>query len=107
MAGDFSILRTNLDSPYGLTNLLGSQTGQASFSILSNTFVRGNCRQPDVVWGGVYENDGQTNLLAFLNAGAGGSYGTVIEPCNSVQKFPSPQDHSIRRVVSAWWNVII
>ena len=32
-------------------------------------------------------------LLAFLNAGACGSYGTVTEPCNYLQKFPSPQDY--------------
>jgi len=28
--------------------------------------------------------------LAFLNAGAAGSYGTVAEPCNYPQKFPDP-----------------
>jgi hypothetical protein len=32
-------------------------------------------------------------LLVFLNAGASGSYGTVVEPCNYIQKFPSPQDY--------------
>ena len=44
--------------------------------------------------GYLYENSGgQTTLLAFMNAGACGSYGTVIEPCNYLQKFPSPQDY--------------
>ena len=28
-----------------------------------------------------------------LNSGAAGSYGTVIEPCAYLQKFPSPQDY--------------
>ena len=32
-------------------------------------------------------------MLAFLNAGASGSYGTVIEPCAYPQKFPLPQDY--------------
>ena len=32
-------------------------------------------------------------LLVFLNAGACSSYGTVVEPCNWLQKFPSPQDY--------------
>ena len=41
----------------------------------------------------IFENSGQTTLLVFLNAGASGSYGTVIEPCNWLQKFPSPQDY--------------
>ena len=45
-------------------------------------------------YGGVlYENYGQTTLLAFMNAGASGSYGTVTEPCAYLQKFPSPQDY--------------
>ena len=41
----------------------------------------------------IYETNDQTTLLAFLNAGACGSYGTVVEPCNCLQKFPSPQDY--------------
>ena len=94
VTGDFSILRTNLDSPYGLTNLLGSQTGLMLFNILSNAFVPGAIADSLTSYGGtLYENDGQTTLLAFMNAGAGGSYGTVFEPCNWLQKFPSPQDY--------------
>src|ERR1039457_7162149 len=34
---------------------------------------------------------GQTSLLAFINAGAAGSYGTVTEPSTNPQKFPDPQ----------------
>src|SRR5437016_12963406 len=30
-------------------------------------------------------------LQACMNAGAAGSYGTVTEPCNYFEKFPSPQ----------------
>lgn len=32
----------------------------------------------------------QTNVLDFLQAGFSGSYGTVVEPCNFVQKFSDP-----------------
>jgi len=35
----------------------------------------------------------KTSLLAFLNAGAAGSYGTVVEPCNYLEKFPDPMDY--------------
>ena len=35
----------------------------------------------------------QTTLLAFINAGAAGSYGTVTEPSGNPQKFPDPQDY--------------
>ena len=34
---------------------------------------------------------GQTSALAWIDAGATASYGTVSEPCNHVQKFPHPQ----------------
>jgi uncharacterized protein (TIGR03790 family) len=94
VAGDFSIQRTNSDSPYGLTNLLGYQTGLAAFNILSNMFVPGSIADSLTSYGGLlYQNSGQTSLLAFMNAGASGSYGTVTEPCNYLQKFPSPQDY--------------
>jgi len=33
---------------------------------------------------------GQTSALRWLEAGATGSYGTVVEPCAFTQKFPSP-----------------
>src|ERR1039457_3255562 len=31
--------------------------------------------------------------MAFINAGAAGSYGTVTEPTGSPQKFPDPQNY--------------
>ena len=43
--------------------------------------------------GQLYEQSGHTTALQFLNAGAAGSYGTVIEPCTYLAKFPSPQDY--------------
>jgi hypothetical protein len=43
--------------------------------------------------GDILENSGQTPLLAFLEAGAAGSYGTVVEPCNYTEKFPDPVDY--------------
>jgi hypothetical protein len=43
--------------------------------------------------GVILENNGQTPALAFLEAGASGSYGTVVEPCNYTQKFPDPVDY--------------
>jgi len=92
VTGNLSIARTNSDSPFGLTNLLGYQTGLATFNILSNAFGPGAIADSLTSYAGVlYENNGQTTLLAFMNAGACGSYGTVVEPCNYPQKFPSPE----------------
>jgi uncharacterized protein (TIGR03790 family) len=41
--------------------------------------------------GGVLSGDsGQMSALRWLEAGASGSYGAVVEPCNITQKFPDP-----------------
>jgi uncharacterized protein (TIGR03790 family) len=95
VTGDFSIQRTNLDSPYGLTNLLGCQTGLMQFDVSSNAFVPGALADSLTSYAGLIfgGSGGQTPLLVFLNAGASGSYGTVTEPCAYLQKFPSPQDY--------------
>jgi uncharacterized protein (TIGR03790 family) len=34
--------------------------------------------------------NGQMSALRWLEAGATGSYGTVVEPCNHISKFPNP-----------------
>ena len=52
LAGDFFIQRTNSDSPYGLTNLLGYQTGLAVFNTLSNMFVPGAIADSLTSYGG-------------------------------------------------------
>jgi uncharacterized protein (TIGR03790 family) len=94
VAGDFSMMRTNSNSPNGLTNLLGYQTGLSTFNILTNALSPGAMADSLTSYGGLlYVNSGQTSLLGFMNAGACGSYGTVTEPCNYIQKFPSPQDY--------------
>jgi uncharacterized protein (TIGR03790 family) len=94
VAGDSALMRTNSDSPYGLTNLQGYLTGLYSFDILSNAFVPGAIADSLTSYGGfIFWPNSQTTVLVFLNAGAAGSYGTVTEPCNWPQKFPSPQDY--------------
>ncbi len=94
VAGDFSIQRTNSNSPYGLTNLSGYQTGLYQFTIFTNAFVAGAIADSLTSYGGlIYQPNDHTTLLVFLNAGACGSYGTVTEPCNYLEKFPSPQDY--------------
>lgn len=40
--------------------------------------------------GGVLVGSSQMSSLRWLEAGATGSYGTVVEPCNTLQKFPHP-----------------
>ncbi len=92
--GNMLVVRTNQDTPYGLSGLLGYQTGLQNFSILPQTFVPGAMADDLTSYGGVIlvPND-QTTLLAFTAAGATASYGTVVEPCNDPAKFPSPMDY--------------
>jgi uncharacterized protein (TIGR03790 family) len=40
--------------------------------------------------GGQLDGTGQMSALRWLEAGATGSYGAVVEPCNFPQKFPNP-----------------
>ena len=86
------MIRTNSDSPRGQTNLLGYETGLAGFSVTPNAFVPGAMADSLTSFGGViFGPNGQTSLLAFIAAGAAGSYGTVTEPLADPTKFPAPQ----------------
>src|SRR5262249_12369130 len=80
----------NSDST-SFTNLLGLSTGLALLTLPADGFVPGAMGDSLTSYGGyLFDNAWQTTLLAFLEAGASGSYGTVVEPCNYLQKFPDP-----------------
>ena len=94
LCGNYQVQRTNLDSPWALTNLLGFETGLANFSVSPGTFVPGAMADSMTSFGGmILEASGQTSLLAFIGAGAAGSYGTVVEPSPDTSKFPGPQTY--------------
>jgi len=87
---DNALLRTNSDST-AFTGAFGLETGLAVFSVPTNAFIPGAVADSLTSFGGfLRDNNGQTVLLAFLEAGACGSYGTVVEPCNWTFKFPDP-----------------
>lgn len=93
VAGNYAVQRTNTNAT-AFTNLFGLMTGLANFSLKTNAFVSGALCDSLTSYGGdILENSGQTPSLAFLEAGASGSYGTVVEPCNYTQKFPDPVDY--------------
>jgi len=90
--GVSSILRTNSDLVSWPGGCLGFETGLEQFSVPQNTFVPGAIADSLTSYGGViFGSNTQTNLLAFINAGAAGSYGTGTEPNGDTQKFPNPQ----------------
>ena len=87
-----SILRTNTDLVACPNGCLGYQTGLAQFSVPQGMFVPGAIADSLTSYGGViFGSNDQTNLLAFINGGATGSYGTVEEAGNDTVYFPNPQ----------------
>jgi uncharacterized protein (TIGR03790 family) len=58
--------------------------------IASNRFRPGAVADHLTSFGGQLLGGGQTSALEWLQAGATGSYGTVVEPCNRRGKFPDP-----------------
>ena len=88
--GDNSLVWINSDAT-SFTNLLGLMTGLALFTLPANAFTNGAIADTLTSYSGqLFEVLDQTCALAFLNAGAAGSYGTVWEPCGYPQKFPNP-----------------
>jgi uncharacterized protein (TIGR03790 family) len=53
-------------------------------------FVPGAIADHMTSTGGMLTDSGQMSALRWLEAGATGSYGTVVEPCAIAEKFPNP-----------------
>ncbi len=58
--------------------------------LASNRFVPGAIADHLTSAGGMLTDSFQMSSLRWLEAGATGSYGAVIEPCNYAEKFPNP-----------------
>ena len=69
------------------------ETGLATVPDLDRVrFVPGALADHLTSFGGVLDGSGgQMTVLAWIDAGATASYGTVSEPCSHPQKFPHPQ----------------
>ena len=95
VGGNDSMQRTNADPYYSFGTMLGLQSGWGdSYVIGSGSFAPGALADNLTSFGGdIFESSGQLNILTLLTLGAAGSYGTVIEPCAILGKFPSPQDY--------------
>ena len=93
--GCVNLVRTNANSPTAQGLQLGSQNGYHGFGLTTNLFVPGAMADNLTSFGGwLFENAcGMTRVPDFLAAGATASYGTVVEPCNWPDKFPSPLNY--------------
>lgn len=92
--GRRTLIRTNTDTPLNLGFAAGYQNGSATFRVPPGMFAPGSMADDLTSFGGIlFERNDQTSLLEFLNAGATGSYGTVVEPCSYLEKFPLPMNY--------------
>lgn len=86
---DIRIVRGN--AIFGQQNILFYFTGLKRVQgLLANSFVPGAIADHLTSYGGRHDTVRQMPALRWLEAGATGSYGTVVEPCSFTQKFPNP-----------------
>ncbi|MCA9594844.1 MAG: TIGR03790 family protein [Myxococcales bacterium] len=72
------------------TDLLYYFTGLAKVAdIETNSYRPGAVADHLTSYGGQVPTSGQMSVVAWLEAGATGSFGTVVEPCNYTSKFPN------------------
>lgn len=84
--------RMDCNDPSTLGYISGYQNGMAVFNLGQTRFAPGSIADDLTSYGGlIFEPNDQTTLLAFLQAGASGTYGTVVEPCAHFEKFSSPK----------------
>jgi uncharacterized protein (TIGR03790 family) len=94
LRGNASIARTNASSPLGMGTLLGYAGGDQVVSLAPGIFAPGAMADNLTSYSGfLFENVGHTGAMDFLNSGATASYGTVVEPCAYLQKFPNAQNY--------------
>ena len=80
----------HMPSLEGRTDILFYFIGAAAVPALeSNSFLPGAVADHLTSFGGMLTDSPQMSSLRWLEAGATGSYGTVVEPCNFLGKFPN------------------
>ncbi|MGY6274464.1 TIGR03790 family protein [Methylomonas sp. MgM2] len=80
--------------------------------IAENRFLPGAIADHLTSAGGVMSGSGQMNIMEWIKAGATGSYGAVVEPCNFPAKFPNPgiaMYYYLRgnSLIEAYWKSVV
>lgn len=87
----FQVRVLQADALRGAKDVMAYFTGLAQVPGLStNRFRPGAVGDHLTSFGGQLTGSSQMSALRWLEAGATGSYGTVVEPCNLTAKFPDP-----------------
>jgi uncharacterized protein (TIGR03790 family) len=90
-AGVFPVEILEVDALSDRHDVLFYFTGSESVPLLDTLdFLPGALADHLTSSGGQLTDSNQMSSLRWLEAGATASYGTVVEPCNHVQKFPAP-----------------
>jgi uncharacterized protein (TIGR03790 family) len=95
-----------------IADVMGYFTGVASVDELPRLQFRpGAVADHLTSTGGVLYGGTQMSALAWLRQGASGSYGSVTEPCNHVEKFPNPAvlfDHYLHgdTLLESYWKSV-
>ena len=110
----YPIEQVDADALAGKADVMFVFTGAAVVaSIASNHFVDGAIADHLTSFGGVMPaGGGQTSVLEWLTAGATGSYGAAVEPCNYRAKFPDVgvvMAHYLNgeTLVEAYWKSVL
>lgn len=108
----FRLKIINRDTLRYRTDVMFYFTGLAKVKgITTNKYHPGAIADHLTSAGGKLANSSQMSSLEWLEAGATGSYGTVVEPCSFIQKFPRP-DIVINRylngetLIEAYWKSV-
>jgi uncharacterized protein (TIGR03790 family) len=96
----------------GLPNVMFYFTGAASVpNLQTNQFLPGAVGDHLTSFGGMLTDSPQMSSLEWLKAGATGSYGTVVEPCAFLGKFPDVRvviGHYLagETLIEAYWKSV-
>lgn len=111
---DIALKYVNSQALRGQKDVLAYFTGAANVvSLAENRYLPGAVGDHLTSFGGVLDgNTGQMSALEWIRFGLTGSYGTVVEPCNFLQKFPDPEvflDHysSGDTLLEAYWKSVV
>ena len=113
LGSGFEIQVVNDDQLLGRRDVMFYFTGLAQVpAIDSNQYRPGAVADHLTSLGGQLIDSPQMSSLRWLEAGATGSYGTVVEPCNFPQKFPHPgvlmaHYQSGDTLIEAYWKSVL
>lgn len=113
LKGRMPVRRLEQDALKDKSDVLFYFTGTVNVEGLDTLkFVPGAIADHLTSTGGMLTDSDQMSALRWLEAGATGSYGAVIEPCNMPQKFPQPVlviDRYLQgeTLIEAYWKSVL